>query len=124
MDEQLFPKQQGQQGTQQIASVAGRLKMAEERYQNLLKRNQLNEESLLDLEKGVRADLKMLTQQLVELKRRIAEITQKVDAMGGELSSVVQKHEFTALERYVEMWQPMTFLTKEDAKRILERNNA
>lgn len=119
MDEQLFPKTQ--QPNQRVSSVAARLKMAEERYSNLLKRSQMGEESLLQFEKETRAELKALAQKALELKRHIVEINRKVDAMEGELSSVVHKHEFSTVDRYVDMWQPAGFLTREQAKKMIER---
>lgn len=123
MEEQLFAPKVApplQQASAQLGNIATRLKLAEERYTNLQRRNQLNEESLLSFEKETRAEVRALTQQVVELRRHIGEINMKIDAMLGELQQVVPRHEFAQLERYVDLWQPMRFITREEAKRLIE----
>lgn len=129
MDEQLFP--QAPHGTvmppaaaiaNQLSSIATRLKLAEERYSNLSKRNQITEASLLEFEKELKTELRVLTKQTVELRKRLLEMHAKLDAMQGELGSVVQKHEFTVLERYLDLWQPMQFVTREEARRMIEQH--
>jgi hypothetical protein len=102
-----------------VTALATRVKLAEERYQNLSKRNQITEESLLSFEKDLKAELRVITKQTVELRKRIAEMNAKIDAIMGELDNVVQKPEFGAAERYLELWQPMQFITREEAKRLI-----
>lgn len=135
MDEQLFPQpapvpaaphaQNPAAGlapgpiSSQVTALATRVKLAEERYQNLSKRNQITEESLLSFEKDLKAELRVITKQTVELRKRIAEMNAKIDAIMGELDNVVQKPEFGAAERYLELWQPMQFITREEAKRLI-----
>ncbi len=123
MEEQLFSQQQKplpQNPVGEISSVATRLKLAEERYANLQKRNQITEENLLQFEKEMKTEVRVLTQKTVEMKRRIEEINSKVDTILGELDSVVQRHEFQVVEKYLDLWQPMRFVTREEAKRLIQ----
>lgn len=124
MDEQLFPVPAQQMPaaapSASLTGIATRLKLAEERYANLAKRNELTEGSLLSFEKDIKTELRVLTKQTVELRKRLNEINTKMDAMLAELNVVVQKHEFTAAERYLDLWQPMEFITREEAKRLIK----
>lgn len=121
LDEQLFPKHgPPAQPVAQLAVVAAKLKLAEGRYANLQKRNRLTEENLLELDREVRAELRALTEQLVELRRKIQEINLKMDAVQGELANVVPRHEFAVVERYVDMWQPVRFVTRDEAQRMIK----
>ena len=149
MDEQLFPHTGQQAGLQagaqaglqpgvlagqkaplpgvgasqlgnQITSIATRLKLVEERYAHLAKRNQLTEGSLMSFEHEAKTELRVLTTQMMALRKRITEINAKLDAIGGEMGSVVRKHEFAAAERYLEMWQPMQFISRDEARRMLD----
>jgi hypothetical protein len=104
----------------QVTNIATRLKLIEDRYSNLAKRNQLTEGSLLAFEKDIKSELRALTRQTVELRKHVSEINSKVDMMVGELGNVVKKHEFAVVERYLDLWQPMNFVTREQAKRIIE----
>ncbi|MBR9700499.1 hypothetical protein GOV11_01395 [Candidatus Woesearchaeota archaeon] len=135
MDEQLFtpppapPHKQARPLTtppgvsaavQQVASVATRLKLTEERYQNLQKRNQLSETSLLQMERDIKTELRVLTQQVVELRRTITDINSKADIMVGELSTVAKKHELAVLEKYLDMWEPTRFVTRKEAELLIK----
>ena len=104
---------------EQVTGLATRLKLAEERYTNLSKRNQLTESSLLGFERDIRAELKALSKQLSDLRKKIGEINTKLDAVNGELGVVVRKHEFLVLEKYLDMWQPLQFVTREEAARLI-----
>lgn len=104
----------------QITSIATRLKLVEERYANLAKRNQLTEGSLMSFEHEAKTELRVLTTQMMALRKHITEINAKLDAIGGEMGSVVRKHEFAAAERYLEMWQPMQFISRDEARRMLD----
>lgn len=122
MDEHLFSQERKpEQPAPHVTEVATRLKLAEERYVNLQKRNQLMEESLLSFEREMKSELKVATQQLNDLRRHIVDINQKVDAIEGELQAVVPRHEFQVLERYIDLWQPMRFVTVDEAKRLAGR---
>lgn len=127
MEEQLFPQTAPKPvaaapivpPNAQITGLATRLKLAEERYSNLSKRNQITEESLLSFERDIKSELRVLTKQTVELRKRLSEMNTKIDAMSGELGSVVQKHEFSTVEKYLDLWQPLSFITRDEAKRLI-----
>lgn len=103
-----------------VNDVAARLSVLEERLANLRKKSQLTEQGMIDYEKEMRADLKALTERFTEMARKVSEVKETIDAMAGELSSVVKKHEFTVLERYLDLWQPLTFVTREEAKLLIK----
>jgi hypothetical protein len=104
----------------QLTGVATRLKLMEERYGNLQKRNQLTEETLLSFEREMSTELRVTLQQVVELRRKIADIDQKVSAIQGEFAGFVRKHEFAVVERYLDLWQPVRFVTRDEARRIVQ----
>ena len=105
---------------EQVTETASRLSVLEERAVNLQKKTQLTEQGLLEYERETRADLKAVTERLTELARKVEDVREKIDAMAGELGSVVKKHEFTVLERYMDMWEPLSFVTRTEAKMLLK----
>ena len=124
MDEQLFPQHTSSAvpvvASAQLTALATRLKLADERYANLSKRNQITESSLLAFEKDMKAELRAIGKQTVELRKHVSEMNAKIDSILGELGTVVQKHELLTAERYLDLWQPMQFLTREEAKRLIQ----
>jgi hypothetical protein len=125
MDEQLFPQPQApvQQPVaglaSQVTALATKLKLSEERYANLAKRNQITEDSLLGFEREMKAELRVLTHQAVDLRKHVDDINSKINAILGELGTVVQKHEFSTVEHYLDLWQPVQFITRDEAKRLI-----
>ena len=103
-----------------VNETASRLAVLEERAANLRKKTQMTEQSLIDYEQEARADLKALTERLTELARKVDEVQEKINAMAGELANVVKKNELTVLERYLDLWQPLDFVTRDEAKLLIE----
>ncbi len=104
-----------------INNTASRLRVLEERYLNLRKKTQLTDQNMIDFEQDIRKELKMLKEKILKSKKRLAEIEKKVDEMGSGVGvNTVDKHEFRTFKRYVEMWEPMNFITREEAKKLIE----
>lgn len=100
-------------------SLGSRVAVLEERLTNLRHKSQLTEQTLLEHQKSARTDLKAMSQRVTELARKVEDIREKIDGMAGELSSVVKKHDLTVLERYMDLWQPMDFVTRDEAKLMI-----
>ncbi len=102
-----------------VTETASRLAILEERLANLRKKEQLTEQNLITYGRETRMDLKALSETLTDLSRKVQEVKETIDAMAGELSTAVQKHEFMVLERYLDLWQPLSFVTREEAKLLI-----
>ena len=109
------------QGLQEsVNETASRLAVLEERAGNLRKKSQVTEQSLLEYERETRVDVKALGQRLTELARKVEEVHEKIGAMAGELGTTVKRHELKVLERYMDLWQPLSFVTREEAKILMK----
>ncbi len=102
-----------------VNETASRLSVLEERAGNLRKKTRVIEQGLLEYTRETRADLKALGERLTELARTVGDVKEKIDAMSGELGTVVKKHEIDVLERYLDLWEPLGFVTREEAKMLL-----
>jgi len=103
-----------------VNDVAARLKIVEERYTNLTKREQLAEQGMLQFEREFKSELKAFGTRLVDTKRHVGEIRERLDLLEAEMKNAVQKHELRELDAYVEMWQPTRFLTRAEAEKMIE----
>jgi|GEM_PF-839238 len=106
--------------TEQVNETASRLTVLEERMTNLRKKGQLMEQNLLEYERDARTDIKALTERVTELARKVQDVKETIDAMAAELGTAVKKHEFQVLERYMDLWQPLAFVTREEAKLLIQ----
>ena len=104
---------------EQVNDTASRLAVMEERVSNLRRKAQLTEQSLLEYEKGTRTEVRALSETITDLSRKLEEVHEKVNAMAGELDTVARRSDVLVLERYLDLWQPMSFVTREEAKLLL-----
>nr|MCK4929856.1 hypothetical protein [Nanoarchaeota archaeon] len=103
-----------------VNNIAASLRILEERYATLRNKSQVSEQNIIELEKEVTEDIKMLSEDLVELKREMNDIKDKLRIISGEINNLVNKNEFKVMERYLDMWQPMNFVTRNELNRLLE----
>ena len=80
----------------------------------------MTDQNVLDFEKDMKSEIKSLNHDLLEIKRSVSEINENLISMSSELKKSVKQSELKVLERYIDMWQPMNFVTKEELNRHLQ----
>lgn len=103
-----------------INDTAGHLAVLEERYSNIRKKLQLVEKNLIEHQKEAKTDLKAMRMSIIEMNHKVNEVKDKISAMASELDNVVKKEDFQVLERYMDFWEPLEFISREEAKRLIE----
>ena len=101
-----------------VNNVAANLRILEERYSTLRNKSQVSEQSMISMEKEIRGDIRLLSDDLLDLKRNLNDIKDKLRLIIGEVSNLVKKEDFKVVERYVDMWQPMNFVTKNELDKL------
>ena len=97
-----------------VNNVAANLRIMEERYANLRNKSQVSEQNMIGFEKELRSDVKFLSEDLVDLKRELNDIRDKLRLISAEMKNLVSKNDFNIMERYVDLWQPMNFVTRSE----------
>ncbi|MEM3373879.1 MAG: hypothetical protein QXE31_01530 [Candidatus Woesearchaeota archaeon] len=105
--------------TTNIEELMHRLRLLEERFSNLRKKSDFIEQTILKDTKDIFEEINVLESNLSELKNEISELSEKMIKLTEEINQTVKKSEFNVLAKYLEFWQPMEFLTKEEAKKLL-----
>jgi predicted nucleic acid-binding protein len=97
-----------------LNNVSLRLKVLEERYTNLRKKTQLTDQNLLDFEQNLREELHAVALDILEMKRMFSEIKEKLELLASEMKDAAKASDLKVLQRYLDMWQPMDFVTREE----------
>ncbi len=105
---------------QYVNDVSSRLKVIEDRQQNLRRKNQLTEQNMLNMSKKLSVDIKALSEELHETKKELDEILEKLLLFMKEVDKCAKKEDVRMLEKYLEFWNPINFLTREDAEKLLQ----
>ncbi len=105
---------------EQMNVVTGRLRMNEERYSELRKKLLLVEQNMLSNHKKAVADVKSLQSELNELRRTLLSVEDKIIMIIKELQLTPRKEEVGVLKRYLELWDPVKFVTEDQVEKIID----
>jgi uncharacterized protein YoxC len=107
--------------SKEIDELMRRLRQLEERYSGLRKKSQLIEQNMLKDTKDIFEDISLNRQTITELKLEISEISEKLTKLTDEVASSVSKSEFNVIAKYLDFWQPLDFITRDEAMKILDQ---
>ena len=103
-----------------LSNIARRLRMLEERYTKLQNRIQIDEHDNLEFRKKTNINIKTINSELDEIKREIAEVKDRILLIVKELKVAAKREDVKVLERYIQMWEPLNFITREELEERLK----
>ena len=109
-----------QSSTDQINNINARVRLSEERMVDLRKHLQLVETNMLALQKKTASDAKNLNSEVSTLKRQVAQVEDRITTLLKELTLLAQKEDVDILKKYIELWNPVKFVTVEQVERMIE----
>lgn len=105
-----------------ISDLQRRLRVLEDRYTTLRRKGQLIDENFLDTEEDLRTKLKKLDEEHTELRRLLADVDDKLDRFLEQAKQAAAREDVLVLKKYLEMWDPVKYLTRDEARRLLEKH--
>ena len=93
------------------------LRVLEERAVNVRKKSQLIDENLLSTEQRIHEEVKAVTTELAELRRRLTDIEEGMRLAHSEISHAATISDVRALEKYLAYWEPLQFVTQAELVR-------
>ncbi|MCM2326195.1 MAG: hypothetical protein NDI94_07045 [Candidatus Woesearchaeota archaeon] len=103
----------------QLHEIMRRIRLLEERYSGLRKKTQFTEQNMLKDSKELYSDINGLQDTISEIKNEVADLTEKMEKISEEVKNGVNKNEFNVIAKYMNYWQPMNFLTRKEAEKII-----
>lgn len=107
---------------QDILLLTTRLRVAEERYSDLRRKLQLVEQNMIMYHKKSIADNKRTQSDMLEIKRTIRAMEDKIIMAIKELQLTARKEDVDIMRRYVEMWNPVKFATIDQVEKIVDES--
>lgn len=104
----------------QINNLSRRLKMLEERYTNMRNNMQLTDQNVLDFNKEVNRTMKVVHSDLLDFKREFEDLKEKVKLIVRELKDTAKSEDVELLEKYINIWEPMNFITRKEVDKIID----
>ncbi len=103
---------------EQINGLAARMRVSEERFNELRKKMLFIEQNLLANHKKAIGEIKESNSEIDELRHKVAEIEDRVVTVIKELRLAARKSDVDVMKRYIELWDPVKFVTADYAEKI------
>jgi len=108
-----------QQPTQDMNAIVRRLRINEERAMNIRKKTQMIEHNMIINQKKLLNEIKFINDEISEMKRDFEELKSYVKSFSRDMQGSARKEDVQVLERYINMWQPVNFVTRKEAERLI-----
>ena len=103
----------------ELNSTNRRIKMLEEKYTTLKSRSRVTEQNMLQKNKNFFIEIKTLNLELTEVKKDINELKDKILSLIKEMDSFARRENVDILKKYIDLWNPVNFVTKNDVDAIV-----
>jgi predicted nucleic acid-binding Zn-ribbon protein len=95
-----------------------RLRMLEERYSSIQKKNQLTDQNMLANQKKVSTEIKTINMEIDEIKADLAKLKETLSLVIQELKECAKKEDIAVLEKYLSLGA-VKFVTQNQVERIV-----
>ena len=105
---------------QDIAAISGRLKVIEERLFDIRRKSQITDQNMLANNKKIAKDMKNVDNELKDFAMDIDDLRTVVQQIITEMKKFASKNELDILKKYVDLWEPLNFVSRKEVERIVE----
>lgn len=102
-----------------LGSLQRRLRSAEEAITNIRHIVQVTDENMLIKHRHFLTEFKTLTSDLNEVRQDLQDLREKLRLVMKEMQNVARKQDVQVIERYVNMWDPMKFVTHGELEMVV-----
>lgn len=103
-----------------INNLERRLRVLEEGFTNIRRSLQVAEQNMLSKNKTFSTEIRTLTSDINEIRKEISDIKEKVLMVLKELESAAKINEVKVLEKYINLWNPVKFVTQNEVEQIID----
>jgi hypothetical protein len=96
------------------------IKGLEGKVNNLLREVDVLKNDFINKSHDMKKELKNFNSDLVEMKHEQEKSGQKMDLIIKELRMTAGKEEMMTMKKYLDLWNPLNFVTQRDVERLVE----
>jgi len=105
---------------EQISNISQRLKLVEQRIDNLRGHLELIDNSVVDKHKEVISEMRDVEDGMRSLRADIDMLKDLTERISKRMEALASREEVKVLQRYVELWQPLQFVTRSEVKTVVQ----
>ena len=96
-----------------------RLRLIESRYGLLRDRMIIVNQNMVDEYKKLSYDIKIIDSEVKDIKRDLVNVKDALNAVSRELRNFSKVEDLKVLEKYINLWNPLKFVTEEDVWKLI-----
>jgi predicted nucleic acid-binding Zn-ribbon protein len=104
--------------SEQISGLSARIRVSEERMNEIRNKMLFIEQNLLSNHKKLLGELKMSNEEIDELRHKLTEVEDRIITIIKELRLTARKTDIDVMKRYIELWDPVKFVSADFAEKI------
>ena len=101
-----------------------RIRLLESNYSLMRERLMVVNQNMIQGYKKTNQEVKLLEQEIKELKAEVIELRQTTNHLIQEMRNFARKDQLKVLEKYINLWNPLNFVTEKEVLEILEERGA
>jgi len=102
--------------------IIGRLRINEARLANLRERLIVTDNNMIEEFRRISGQLKDLDAELKQAKNEMFKVREALKDVIKEMSSFASSQELKVLERYINTWNPLNFMTEKEVLLLIKEN--
>src|SRR3989344_8572506 len=102
--------------------IIGRLRINEARLANLRERLIVTDNNMIEEFRRISGQLKDLDAELKQAKNEMFKVREALKDEIKEMSSFASSQELKVLERYINTWNPLNFMTEKEVLSLIKKN--
>ncbi len=96
------------------------VKSLESKTNNLIREVDLLKNDVLRRQGQLKKEYQVMNEDLVEFRHQQEALVQKMDLLVKELKKTAGSEEVQTLKKYMDLWNPLNFVTQRDVERVIE----
>ena len=96
------------------------LKALESKINNLVREVEVIKNDLVQKQNQIKKEVKTISNDLLELKHVQEQFVQRMDLIIKELKQTAGIEEVMTLRKYIDLWNPLAFVTQRDLERAID----
>jgi len=106
--------------SEQTSDLSSRVKLIEERIDNLRTHLDLVDSSLVEKHKSLVSNMRDFEDSMRSVRADMDMLKELAERLAKRMEAFASKEELKIIERYVSLWQPMNFVTRAEVKAAVQ----
>ena len=115
-------QQQGQDLAFVLNDLNARIRVLENKYSLFGERLLVINQNMIEEYKKLMRDIKAIEDELKEIKKDVFNVKEIISGLTKELKLFARKDSLQVLEKYINLWNPMNFITEKDVVNLIQHN--